>query len=160
MRSFPDFDADNADRAQSKGILFIYATSSEPFLQGVKYLFGHHLGGGIDFLKGNDPAAESFVKNGKRGVLGVHAHGVIVGFEMIGGKLFDQLEVADHFTVVERVGFESQLNFSGVTVGEPALVRVLAQDVPALDFKNPADSVCHAHLFARAGGKARSNLND
>ncbi len=87
----------------------------------------HDFGGGVFVLKADDAVTVGFFEEVKLGVCGIHAEGVVVGFEEVTDHSADELEVEDHLSVVETVGFEDELDFAGVPVREAALVRVLGE---------------------------------
>lgn len=74
---------------------------------------------------------------------------MIILVEVVAENELHDLEVADHFPIIEIGGFENALDFAGVTMGKATLVRVLAQHVTVLDLEDSANAIGHGFMGSR-----------
>lgn len=105
--------------------------------------FCQDFGGGVLIREGDDSFAVGLPEGGEEGIRGVHAKGVVVGIDERGDGFLDDFEVADHRVGVEVIGFEEEVDFAAMAVGEAAVIRVIRKLVTVFDFDRFANPVRH-----------------
>ncbi len=104
---------------------------------------GEEFGGGVLIFEADDAVAVAGFEVVVGRVGCIHAEGVVEGIEPVADGVFDDFEVADHFVLVEFIGFEDEFDFPGVAVRELAFIGMLGEHVAVFDVDGFADAERH-----------------
>lgn len=99
--------------------------------------------GGILGREPNYPISISILETGVFWIVRIHAHRMVVPLQKFSHERLHNLEVADHFVLIQRLCRKHTLDLAGMSVWKTAFIRVLGQHVAILNFKRFTNSKRH-----------------
>ncbi len=102
--------------------------------------FGHEFRSRILKFKTDYPVSIEILECVIGFVIGVHAHGMIQGVEVILDCLLHDLEVTNHLVLVQVFRLEHEFNFPSMPVWKLTLVWMLRKHVAVFNIDGFADS--------------------